>query len=447
MSLKLSTTQAHWKDFLVQNEGIKFVWVQFTTYMGTNHVRMVTVSKFTEMVESGQNLSLPQVVLHLLPHDKVATEGSLTGSVFLKPDLTTIYCRQDLTDSRAVLISWWVDKEGSPIAQCARSKLHNLSLQVLQKTGFSILLGFEVELIFMKRKFDNDHDEFEATNTEHSWSSMTASDEKLLPVLEEIMDSLQKLDIQIEQFHAEIAPGQWEFVLPPASPLEAVDCLVTTRQTIMSVAQRHGLRATLHPRPFPDDAGTGSHVHISLNSEQGQDLWKTESFFAGVLEQFPAIAAFTLPHEISYCRVQPGISSGGLYVAWGRDNRETILRRMAVNRFEIKMMDGLANPYLALCAILAAGLNGMVTDMALVSGDCKVPPSSMSEHERQAMGIKEKIPQTLEGSLATLEGNEVLRDLLGDSMVSTYIAVKRGEMKELNAMTPTDRRNWLISNF
>lgn len=438
---------SHWNEFLAQNEEIKFVWIQFTTYMGTNLVRMMPVSKFSEIIKSGQFLSAPRAVLHLIPHDHVAEGGTLTGSIYFKPDLASLYCRPDSTASRAVIVPWWVDKNGASIAECPRSKLQSLTEQILERTEFSVLVGFEVELVFMRRHTKDGQDQFEATNTEHSWSSMTESDQSLLPVLEESVQTLEEIGIKIEQFHAEIAPGQWEFVLPPESPLKAVDCLIATRQTIMSVAQKHGLRATLHPRPIPDGAGTGAHVHISLNSEGKQDLRKTESFFAGILRQFPAIAAFSLPHEISYSRVESGISSGGLFVAWGWDNRETILRRIAVNRFEIKMMDGLANPYLALSAMLAAGLDGMLTERVLFAGDCIEPPSSMFEHERIALGIEAMMPKTLDESLAALEENEVLREGLGNSTISAYIAVKRGQAKEMRSMTTVEAQTWLISRF
>lgn len=442
-----SVALAKWNEFLAENEEIKFVWFQFTTYIGTHLVRMLPVSKFTEMIKSNQFLTVPNAVLHLLPHDHVAEGGSLTGSFHFKPDLTSLYRRPGSNHTRAIVLPWWVDKDGFPIAQCARSKLQSLTDQVKQHTGFSILVGFEVELIILRRTVKNGQDHYEATNTNHSWCSMTSSDETLLQLLEEVVQTLREIGIEIEQLHAEIAPGQWEFVLPPETPLKAVDCLIIARQTIKSIVEKYGLHATLHPRPFPDGAGTGSHVHISLNSVDEQELPRTESFFAGILNQFRAIAAFTLPQEASYDRVTPGICSGGSFIAWGWDNRETILRRIRVNRFEVKMMDGLANPYLSLCAMLAAGLDGMLTKDPLTAGDCTQPPSSISACERAALGIHDMMPKSLQESLGALEENAVLRKYLGDTMLSTYLAVKRGELKEMEAVTPVEVRNWLISKF
>lgn len=445
--MRYSIAPNQWNEFLAQNEEVKFVWIQFTTYIGTHLIRMLPISKFSDMVKHDQFVSVPNSTLHLLPHDHIAEGGTLTGSFYLKPDFGSLHLRPGSNGTRAVIVPWWVDKDGSPIGQCARSKLQNLTDQVREKTGFSILVGFEVEVILMRRTTNDGQDRYEATNTEHSWCSMTSSDEEFLDFLEEVVHTLKDIGIEIEQFHSEIAPSQWEFVLPPESPLKAVDCLIITRKTIVSIAEKYGFRATLHPRPIPDRAGTGAHVHISLNAEEGQNLRKSESFFAGILAQFPAIAAFALPHQISYARVAPGISSGGLFVAWGWDNRETILRRIQVNRFEVKMLDGLANPYLALCAMLAAGLDGMLTETPLTAGNCTEAPSSISECERAALGIHTMMPKTLEESLGALEMNVVLRRYLGDSMVSTYLAVKRGELLKMKAMTPLQVQNWLISNY
>ena len=81
----------------------------------------------------------------------------------------------------------------------------------------------------------------------------------------EIADALQSIGIQIQAMHPESAPGQYEFILPPLPPVEAVDTLYQARQCIAMVAEQHGLRATLHPVPFPDAGGSGAHAHISLN--------------------------------------------------------------------------------------------------------------------------------------------------------------------------------------
>lgn len=202
----------------------------------------------------------------------------------------------------------------------------------------------------------------------------------------------------------------------------------------------------LYPRLSPEQPGTGAHVHISLNSEKAV-LATVESFFAGILDHFSSISAFTLSQKISYDRVVGGIGSGGDYVCWGWENRETILRRISGDRFEIKMMDGLANPYLGLCALLAAGLDGLIQGSLLSSGPCPIEASKMSEQERAARGIKTKMPCELAESLKNLEENEHLKQILSDTLASTYLTVKRCEMKVMQKMTPEEQRVWFISRY
>jgi glutamine synthetase len=438
------TALAQWQQFHAENPDVDFVWVFFTTYIGTNLVRIIPMPEFKRLLETDQGISVPRVILHVLPYDNVAEGGTLTGSFFLKPDPRCLSPYMD--KNRAIVMSTWTDKEKLPMAECARSKLDTLARLIEQQSNCSILVGFELEFCFLRqRPLGNGNVEYETVNADHSWCSMTREDELLLGILEEAVLALRDVGIMVQQFHAELAPGQWEFVLPPDSPLRAVDALVLARQVVMKVANKHGYRATLYPRLLPEQPGTGAHVHISLSSDE-VNLPTVESFFAGILDHFTSISAFTLSQEISYGRVVGGIGSGGDYVCWGWENRETILRRISSDRFEIKMMDGLANPYLGLCALLAAGLDGLVLGSFLSAGPCTVEPSKMSDQERAALGIK-TMPCELAQSLKHLEENEQLKQILSDSLVSTYLTVKRSEIKVVQQMTPEERRAWFVSKY
>ncbi|CAG8149197.1 unnamed protein product [Penicillium nalgiovense] len=439
-----TTALTQWQQFHAKNPDVDFVWVFFTTYIGTNLVRIIPVPEFKRLLEMDQGISVPKVILHVLPHDNVAEGGTLTGSFVLKPDPRCL--SPCINKNKAIVMSTWSHKENFPMGECARSMLDNLERLIEQKSNCSILVGFELEFCLLRqRTLDNGKVEYETVNADHSWCSMTREDELLLGILEEAVLALQNVGIMVQQFHAELAPGQWEFVLPPDSPLRAVDALVIARQVVTKVANKHGYRATLYPRLSPEQPGTGAHVHISLNSDK-VDLPTVESFFAGILDHFTSISAFTLPQEISYGRVVGGIGSGGDYVCWGWENRETILRRISSDRFEIKMMDGLANPYLGLCALLAGGLDGLVRGSSLSAGPCTIEPSNMSDQERAALGIK-TMPSDLAQSLKNLEANGHLKQILSDSLVSTYVTVKRSEIKVVQQMTPEERRAWFISKY
>jgi len=117
--------------------------------------------------------------------------------------------------------------------------------------------------------------------------------------------------------------------------------------------------------------GNASHVHISLNKSVGPVSVATEMrFWGGVLRHIEAVCAFCLPEEVSYKRVVENCWSGGTWVAWGEQNRETPLRRVKQGRWEVRCLDGFANMYLAIRAIVAAGVLGLEEDYGDIAPPC-----------------------------------------------------------------------------
>lgn len=449
---------ALWHNFRDANPGIEFVLVQFMGYNANILARAIPVARFGDMIRKRQPYSLARVIFYLLPHDHLAEGGVPVGIFYLKPDLSTLYT-QPGTSHRAVVIADGVQADAvTAIPECSRSRLKYLSDLMGQEAGYYALVGFEIEVVFMTRtkNADGTVDEYQLNNTNHSFGSMTIEDEQHMGMIEEIARSLLAAGIEIEQFHAEAAPGQWEFVLPPARPVEAVDTLIKARGIISRTAEKYQLRATLFPRPSELHAGNGAHVHISCNRDESSPVHlKTdrkphetqESFFAGILEHLPAILAFTLPQQESYARVQSGIWSGGEYAAWGWENKESPLRRIKDNHFELKLMDGFANPYLALCALLAAGMDGMKKGTQLSAGPCPKGANLLTEEEREQLGVRVLLPKTLSESVDSLESNTVICESVGRAIIEPYVAIKKGEIEQVKSWTDKERRNYLISRY
>jgi len=206
------------------------------------------------------------------------------------------------------------------------------------------------------------------------------------------------------------------------------------------------LLASFAPKPFPDQAGNGSHVHWSLwRAKDDKNLFHDpggryglseagHAFMAGVLAHLPALVALTAPSVNSYRRLQPRFWSSA-YTAWGPDNREAAVRvpskrrglEMESTNLELKPCDPSNNPYLALGGLLAAGLDGM--ERKLDPGEpTLVDPDTLSEAERTRRGIR-RLPGSLAEALAALERDEVLRAALGDVLAKEYITVKRSEVR------------------
>lgn len=444
--------------FLSKNHNVKFIWLQFLPYTANTYTQIVPVAKFTQMVENGRRLSISNEAFFLAPGDCLVDEELAAGSFSLLPDLDTAYCQAHSEGTRAVIQCDCVDsKNGQPIERCARSLTRRLCSRFQSSTGLVPYIGFEVEVVFMKR--ESDAATYTPISRNHQWSGITQEDSTHLGLIEGCMSALEMVGVTVEHAHAQAAPGQWEFVLSPDWPLPAIDALLKARDTIRIVARSFGVHATWHPRLWPDHPGTGAHVHMSLydpwkGQEPSRDthyMKKFQHFMAGVLQHLPAIMAFSLPQEISYERVKPGIWSGGEYACWGRDNKETPLRLIEENHFELRMIDGLANPYLVLSAMLKAGEDGIERQMSLVAGQVETAPAKLPPTKRDDLTL---LPKSLQESLEALEIDPILDQYMPNiigghpmAMVRTYIAVKREEAEILQKMEPNERRAWLISRY
>jgi glutamine synthetase len=296
------------------------------------------------------------------------------------------------------------------------------------------LVGFESEFILLKST-----DPVVPSNV-HQWSATSGllAGSLEAKVMHDISEALKASGIPLQMVHAEAAPGQYEVVTGPLTPLDAADTLVYTREIIVHTAAQHGLHATFAPRPFMASAGSSAHAHVSVHSATAHGH-KTAAalstcegaFLAGLLEHLPAVAALTLPTPASYKRVVDGVWSGGTYVSYGTENREAPVRLTnaaapAARNFELRFIDGTASPYLALAAVLAAGMAGVKTGRALVARDCEARSAAeMTEAERRAMGITKRMPLSVEEARQNLREDQVLGAALGRALVGPYLAVNK----------------------
>lgn len=137
----------------------------------------------------------------------------------------------------------------------------------------------------------------------------------------------------------------------------------------------------------------------------------------------------------------------GTWIGWGTQNRETPLRRIEQSHYEFKCMDGLANPYLALGAVIGAGVRGVLDSEPLTMEDCLDDPAKLSDDDRRSLGILRQFPRSFNEAMSSLEEDAQLRSILGDPVCDTYTAVKREESRMLAKMKSDDRRSWLLERY
>ena len=254
----------------------------------------------------------------------------------------------------------------------------------------------------------------------------------------DIVLELEKLGFDVEASHHEVAPGQHEVDFKYADALTACDNIQTFKLVVKTVARKHGLHATFMPKPLERINGSGMHLNMSLFTkdgnaffdENGQEQLSKEAYYflGGILKHARNFTALTNPTVNSYKRLVPGYEAP-VYVAWSGHNRSPMVRvpvaRGASTRLELRSVDPSANPYMAVAAVLAAGLDGLKN---------KIEPAqpvdrniySMTEDERKAAGIVD-LPSTLHNALKAMREDEVIKDALGNHLYSNFMEGKRLE--------------------
>jgi glutamine synthetase len=187
-------------------------------------------------------------------------------------------------------------------------------------------------------------------------------------------------------------------------------------------------------------AGSGAHVHISVHAQNEMPRPSTHpnltdleaTFLAGVLDHLAALTLLILPTTTSYQRMMDGVWSGGTYICWGTDNREAPLRLCnayspSSRNFELKTLDGTANPYLALAGVLGAGFEGILESKELTIQDCSgsKPAALMGEKGRAELGIKERFPLTWEDARVKFEKSGMVDSLFGSDFKTKYLSVNK----------------------
>ncbi|CDO77530.1 hypothetical protein BN946_scf184912.g29 [Trametes cinnabarina] len=422
---------------------IEFVRMQWVDLINTIRFRVLPASYFHRLLSDSNSrpgICIGKIVMGLVGL-QVAPGFGAVGEYLYVPDLSS-WRVCTYAPGHASVMGWFQEKAPHPqrgltVDLCPRTLLQRIVREAQEKAGVSFLVGVESEFILVSATSP-----YPVSVNKADWScsakTRTGSVETI--ALEEIARCLIHAGIELQMYHAEAAPGQYEVITGPLPPLEAADALVFTRETIYNIANKHGLRATFAPRLHSDSCGSGAHTHISVHGRSNSPpraadehraptLTPTErSFVQGILAHLPAICALTLPTAASYARMLDGIWSGGTYASWGADNREAPVRLCGPrghHHFEIKCVDATATPHLALAALVGAGLRGIVDGALLTVNDCTKPVAEMSVHEREAVGLANptRLPTDIAKARDALRADAVMKEVLGAHFVETYIAV------------------------
>jgi glutamine synthetase len=326
-----------------------------------------------------------------------------------------------------------VGPDGEPWPYDQRTRLE-AQVARASAAGLEVLAGFELEFFV---SLPGDEPAAAHQGPAYSPHALLQVDDFAAAALRD----LEANGVPVGQLHAEYGRSQLEISLGPADPVTAADRQLLARQTIHAAARAHGLRVSFAPLVTLDGAGNGLHLHVSVSRGgdnlladhgQGRPAGDGARFLAGLLRDLPAVAAVSAPSVPSLLRRRPGYFAGA-YQFWGAENREAPLRYVPSSPFigtgranvELKAADASANPYLALAAVLAAGLAG-IEDSAELPPPVQEDPGTWSDARRAERGIA-ALPVTAGEQERALLGSKRVADALGEPLLGAFTAVRRAD--------------------
>lgn len=413
---------------IVKEQDVEFIRMQFTDIFGIMKNVAITASQAEKALNNQITIDGSSIEGFTRIHE---------SDQYLHPDLDTfvILPWRPQHGKVARLICDVYNPDGTPFVGDPRGILKR-TLKRAEELGFdSFNVGPECEFFL----FETDENGHPTTKTadEAGYFDLAPLDHGS-NVRREICLALEEMGFEIEASHHEVAAGQHEIDFKYADALTAADNIMTFKMAVKVIAQKNGLHATFMPKPIYGIAGSGMHVNMSLFKDgknvffdpDGEKKLSKEAyqFIAGLLAHVQGICALTNPLVNSYKRLVPGYEAP-CYLAWSASNRSALVRIPAARgqstRVELRCPDPSCNPYLALAACLAAGIDGIEKEMA--------PPAEITENifdmktkDREAAGIA-SLPGSLIEAVENMEADPLVKEVLGDHTFTQYVTGKRAE--------------------
>lgn len=427
-------------DF-AKEHGVRYFLVSFTDLFGAQRAKLVPAAAIGAMEADGAGFAGFAAWLDMTPADP---------DVLAVPD-----------PASAVALPWkpdvaWVaancTMEGEIVAHAPRNVLR---AQIARATdrGLRVKSGVEAEF-FLLGADGSDLSDPADTAVKPCYDQQALM--RRYEVVAEICDYMLDLGWQPYQNDHEDANGQFEMNWQFDDALTTADRHSFFKFMVKSVAEKHGFRATFMPKPFQNLTGNGCHAHISVWDAAGEtNLFADEAgdtglsdlgrhFLGGIIAHAAALTAISNPTVNSFKRIAAaGTASGATWapnaISWSGNNRTHMVRVPEGGRFELRLADGAANPYLLQAAIIAAGIDGV---------DAKADPGERLDFNMYAEPHKAKdvakLPVNLYDALRLLDENKALRAALGAEFVDAFVKLKTQEWQTyLSKLTDWERETYL----
>lgn len=412
----------------LHDAGVHTLLVQFTDLLGCAKGKLVPLEHLHEVLRSGAGFAGPSIVGTGLPRTGPRSEYYARG------DASTVQPLPWMPGVARIVGDGFVD--GKPFEACPRQVLRR-ALARLAERGWQLQTGIEPEFFLLRRDAQGQWWPADALDRLDKPSYDLQSLPRQLGLLHELHQALAACGLDVQQMDHEDAHGQYEVNFAHGDALLSCDRLMLFKLAAHALAEARGLVFSMMPKPFANQPGSGLHFHVSL-WQGGSSVFDAapgagplsalgRQFVAGVLAHAPALCALAAPTINSYKRLTVGESLSGTtwapaYVAHGPNNRTALVRTLP-GRFEWRLPDASANPYLATAALIAAGLDGI--DRQLDPGpDCVDDLFDLSLAQIRARGIA-VLPQSLDQALDALEGDRIVTAALGDPLTHELLRIQR----------------------
>jgi glutamine synthetase len=430
-------------DARIDTSQIRLVRFLYADHGGIIRGKAAGTTRLKERVASGIGHTVAMMAMSMLDHLASVDGMGPVGEVRIVPDPST-YVPLPYAPGAGAMLSDLLLPDGTPWDACPRTFLKR-AIAELAAEGYGVNAAFEPEFSVGYRE---------------SSPAGPAIPDRLVPLDDslcysstgfhlahdftmDLVAAMEAQGLEVEHYYPELGHGQHELSIRYADALRAADNQVLYRETVRGVAFRRGLWASLAPKPIPDQAGNGCHLHLSLVNGDGSNAFVDPTdryglsevgyhFIGGVLAHLPALVALTCGSVNSYRRLAPQMWASA-FTCYGYDNREAAVRICSPLRgdsgssvnLELKPSDSSGNPYLALGAFIHAGLDGIRSKIdpgEAVNED----PAVMTDAERARLGVH-RLPASLSAALDALVTDSVMLDALGPLRSAAYLAVKRSE--------------------
>jgi glutamine synthetase len=425
---------------------VSLVWFLYADHGGIIRGKAATAPMLPARIVTGIGHTVAMMAMSMLDQLQPVDGMGPVGEVRIMPDPAT-FVPLPYAPGAGAMLADQVLPSGEPWDGCARTYLKQ-AIATAAADGYAVTAAFEPEFTLGRREADPDGGPDRLVPNDDSLCYSATGFHLAHDFTMALLGALTAQGLRPEHYYPELGHGQQEMTVRYAPALRAADNHVLYREAVRGTAFRRGLWASLAPKPIPDQAGNGAHLHISLRGlgPAGEpaapafydpaDQYSLSAagyhFIGGLLAHLPALVALTCGSVNSYRRLAPQMWSSA-YTIYGMDNREAAVRicspmsddRAASVNLELKPSDSSANPYLALGAVIHAGLDGI--RRKLDPGEAvNVDPAALTNAERLARGIQ-RLPDSLGAALDALEADTLLMDSLGDLRRRAYLAVKRSE--------------------